>query len=50
MVLVKAKFATLLREVCGGVQTDQTREFKRTPVIAIRMAVMYQDQKMFQIL
>lgn len=48
MVLVKAKYKTLLREVCGGVGTDQTCESKRAPVVAIRMAVMYQDQTCFR--
>lgn len=33
-MLVKAKYKTLLREVCGGTGTDQVREFERTPVVA----------------
>jgi len=36
MVLVKAKYATLLREVYGGVGTDQMCDFKHTPVVAIK--------------
>lgn len=33
MVLVKAKYKTLLREVCGGIGTDQVREFELQPLL-----------------
>lgn len=48
LVSIKAKYKTLLREVYGGVGTGQTCEFKRTPVVAVRMAVMCPDQSWFR--
>jgi len=48
MVLVKAKYKTLLRDFCDGVGTDQTCEFIHTPVGVIRTAVTRQDKQGFR--
>jgi len=46
VVLVKAKYKTLLRDLSDGVWTDQTCEFIHTRVV-IRTAMIRQDKKGF---